>query len=263
LHETYNVKCEATTPNLLACFIRIGPQQGCNFQDKIRNTFINASSHLFYVLGGKAKFILEDELFFVSEDSIFVAPSFSIMELINMADEDLTMYYVNDSPLLNYLGATSLNQTFRASLYSKDFIHKSLEQMSNPNNNRKGILLGNEDTEKIGINTITPVLWSLYNELPPNTKQKAHRHNSVALDLCISCDDSENIYTLVGENIDDKGNIINPIKVNWKKGEMFITPPGLWHAHINTGDTYAYILPVQDAGLLTFQRILGIELFKK
>ena len=42
---------------------------------------------------------------------------------------------------------------------------------------------------------------------------------------------------------------------------MFLTPPGLWHSHHNTGNTYAYILPIQDAGLLLFQRILGIELF--
>ena len=41
---------------------------------------------------------------------------------------------------------------------------------------------------------------------------------------------------------------------------MFITPPGLWHSHNNYGDTYAYILPIQDAGLLLYQRILGIVL---
>jgi len=138
----------------------------------------------------------------------------------------------------------------------------NLHKLSNPNNNRKGILLSNKDTEKIGTNTITPVLWALYNELPPNTIQKPHKHNSVALDLCISCTDSENIYTLMGDEIDENVNILNPIKINWKKGEMFITPPGLWHSHNNLGNTYAYILPIQDAGLLLYQRILGIELFK-
>jgi gentisate 1,2-dioxygenase len=43
---------------------------------------------------------------------------------------------------------------------------------------------------------------------------------------------------------------------------MFITPPGLWHSHNNEGDTYAYVLPIQDAGLLLYQRILGIVLTK-
>jgi gentisate 1,2-dioxygenase len=104
------------------------------------------------------------------------------------------------------------------------------------------------------------VLWSLYNELPPNTYQKPHKHNSVALDLCIICSDTENIYTLIGDELDEDGNIINPTKVNWRQNEMFVTPPGLWHSHHNTGNTCAYILPIQDAGLLLYQRILGIVL---
>jgi gentisate 1,2-dioxygenase len=136
----------------------------------------------------------------------------------------------------------------------------SLERLSNPNNNRKGILLSNKDSEKVGTNTITHTLWALYNELPPNAIQRPHKHNSVALDLCISCTDSENIYTLIGDEIDGNGNIVNPTKIDWKQGEMFVTPPGLWHSHNNTGNTFAYILPIQDAGLLLYQRILGIVL---
>jgi len=153
-------------------------------------------------------------------------------------------------------------QGCKTAIYSKEFLLNNLLKLSNPNNNRKGILLSNEDTNKIGVNTITPVLWALYNELPPNTVQKPHKHNSVALDLCISCCDSDNIYTLVGDELDENGNILNPIKINWVQGGMFITPPGLWHSHNNIGDTYAYILPVQDAGLLLYQRILGIVLQK-
>ena len=106
------------------------------------------------------------------------------------------------------------------------------------------------------------MLWALYNELPPKTTQKPHKHNSVALDLCIKCSDSENIYTLMSDKLDQNGNIINPKKVHWKEGSMFITPPGLWHSHNNDGNTNAYILPIQDAGLLLYQRILGIVLKK-
>ena len=262
LRSTYNVNFEATTANLLACFIKMGSGQSCLMEDKLQNSFINASSHLFYIFKGSAHFIVDNEIFFANEDSIFISPSFLSLEISNMGSDDLHIYYVNDSPLINYLGAISLNKTFKPALYSQEFIHKNLEILANPNNNRKGILLGNKDTEFIGTKTITPVLWSLYNELPPHTHQKAHRHNSVALDLCIHCTDSENIYTLVGEELDNDGNIINPIKVNWNSGEMFITPPGLWHSHHNDGDTSAYILPIQDAGLLIFQRILGIEIKK-
>jgi gentisate 1,2-dioxygenase len=178
----------------------------------------------------------------------------------NTGDEDLCIYYINDSPLVNYLGNRPVKKIFKPAVYTEEFLVTNLDNLSNPNNNRKGILLSNTDTEKIGTNTITPVLWALYNELPPNTVQRPHRHNSVALDLCISCEDSENIYTLMGDELDEHGNIIDPKKIHWKTGEMFITPPGLWHSHNNTGETYAYILPIQDAGLLLYQRILGIHL---
>jgi gentisate 1,2-dioxygenase len=191
---------------------------------------------------------------------ILVTPCCRKIEIKNRESSDLIFYYINDSPLVNYLGCISVKSIFQTSLYSRQFIQENMQRLSKPNNNRKGILLGNEDTEQIGIKTITPILWSLYNELPPQTHQRVHKHNSVALDLCVSCTDSENIYTLVGSELDEENKIINPVKIHWKQGEMFITPPGLWHSHHNLGDTTAYILPIQDAGLLLYQRILGIEL---
>jgi gentisate 1,2-dioxygenase len=261
LKETYNVDFKATTPNLLACFIKLKPNE--QIIESIKKD-INGTSHLFYIVHGKGEIVIEDEIWNVYLDDIFVCPCIiNSIQIKNTSDEEeLHIYYINDSPLLNYLGGFALEKKFKACIYSSDFLHEKLNVLSKPNNNRKGILLSNKDTEQIGVNTITPNLWCLYNELPPNTIQKPHKHNSVALDLCINCLDSENIYTLVGDKLDDEGNIINPTKINWKKGEMFITPPGLWHSHNNLGNTYAYILPIQDAGLLLYQRILGIEIIK-
>lgn len=281
----YNVDYKATSPNLLASFIVLdvnNENKTIRFNRSGRSPVpeekeTNASSHLFYVLHGKCMFTLSEEVyaqgeeygdwyienkntdFIVESGEIFICPAFLVLKLCNMLENEKTeIYYVNDSPLLNYLGAEAENQLFKPCVYEKEFIQENLQNLSDPNNNRKGILLSNVDTEKIGVNTITPTLWALYNELPPNTVQKPHKHNSVALDLCIGCTDSENVYTLVGNELDEQGNIVNPTKVNWKQGEMFITPPGLWHSHNNTGNTYAHILPIQDAGLLLYQRILGI-----
>ena len=196
----------------------------------------------------------------VGPGDIFITPCFHSIRIKNTGTEEVQLYYVNDSPLMNYLGSKAEKKIFKSAVYHHDFLIQNLERLSNPLNNRKGILLSNKDTEKLGVNTITPVLWALYNELPPNTVQKPHKHNSVALDLCIACDDNENVYTIMGDALDDQGNILNPTKIHWKKGSMFITPPGLWHSHNNTGNTYAYVLPIQDAGLLLYQRILGIVL---
>jgi len=255
--DLYNVSHKATSPNLLASFIKLKLYEGINLDNGLST---NGTSHLFFVLQSNCKIIFDDEINNLEEGSILVAPYFTNLEIINTGKEELQIYYINDSPLMNYLGATPTHKIFKTALYTKDYLLKNLHQLSNPLNNRKGILLSNKDTEKIGTNTITPVLWALYNELPPNTVQKPHRHNSVALDLCISCSDSENIYTLVGNELDENGAILNPVKVHWKQSEMFITPPGLWHSHNNTGNTYAYILPIQDAGILLYQRILGIDL---
>jgi gentisate 1,2-dioxygenase len=260
LSETYNTPCcKSTTPNLLASFIKLEPNENIDFHHDFFS--YNGTSHLLYVLQGNCQISVDNELFSISSGDILITPSFSSLHIANKNNTDeLQIYYINDSPLVNYLGCIPIEKKFKTAVYSKDFLLGNLQDLSNPKNNRKGILLSNRDTDQIGTNTITPVLWALYNELPPNTVQKPHKHNSVALDLCISCTDSENVYTLVGEELDENGNIVNPIKMNWKEGGMFITPPGLWHSHNNIGGSYAYILPIQDAGLLLYQRILGIVL---
>jgi gentisate 1,2-dioxygenase len=253
----FNVSHKLTTPNLLASFIKL------NIADTIiLNEEFNATSHLFYIIKGSASINIDNDEKIVNSGDIIISPCFNLLKIENVGGEELQIYYVNDSPLINYLGCKAERKIFKTAIYSNEFLLKSLNDLSNPNNNRKGILLSNKDTEILGINTITPVLWALYNELPPKTTQKPHKHNSVALDLCIMCSDSENVYTLMGEKLDENGDIINPTKVHWKTGSMFVTPPGLWHSHNNDGDSFAYVLPIQDAGLLLYQRILGIVLTK-
>ena len=258
----FKVSYKSTTPNLLASFIKIETNGKIEFNNIQCNEF-NASSHIFYILKGNASIHIDNETEkIVHSGDILISPCFSSLKIKNVCEEKLEIYYINDSPLVNYLGSKAEKKIFKTAIYSNEFLVKNLIDLSDQKNNRKGILLSNKDTEELGINTITPVLWALYNELPPKTTQKPHKHNSVALDLCIRCYDSDNIYTLIGDTLDENGNILNPTKVNWKEGSMFITPPGLWHSHNNDGHTYAYILPIQDAGLLLYQRILGIVLTK-
>ena len=60
-------------------------------------------------------------------------------------------------------------------------------------------------------------------------------------------------YTAMAQNIDNEGNLIDPIKAPWLTGGAFTTPPGWWHIHVNETDEDAWVLPIQDAGLLTHQ----------
>ena len=256
----FNVSYKLTTPNLLASFIKLMRNDTIELNNIEYNEY-NATSHLFYIIKGKSCIHIDNDAEKnVNSGDILITPCFNSLKIKNLDEEELDIYYINDSPLVNYLGSKVEKKIFKTSIYSNTFLLQSLNDLSNKNNNRKGILLSNKDTEELGINTITPVLWALYNELPSKTTQKPHKHNSVALDLCVKCIDNENVYTLIGDELDENGNIINPTKVYWKEGSMFITPPGLWHSHNNHGDTYAYVLPIQDAGLLLYQRILGIVL---
>lgn len=84
------------------------------------------------------------------------------------------------------------------------------------------------------------------------------RHNSVALDLCVSAA-PQGTYTLMGPELDADGWVKDPIRLEWASGACFVTPPGWWHSHHNDTDQDAWVLPLQDAGLHTHMRTLKIE----
>ena len=92
-----------------------------------------------------------------------------------------------------------------------------------------GILLGNKITED-STKTLTHTLWSLLNVLPAGDAQRPHRHNSVALDLCVSAEPT-GVYTLMGPELDEEGWVKNPVKCDWKTGAVFVTPPGWWYVN--------------------------------
>jgi gentisate 1,2-dioxygenase len=122
---------------------------------------------------------------------------------------------------------------------------------------RVSVLLANEKFDQTL--TITQVIWTMFGVLPEGSVQLPHRHESVALDYIIDC--RPGCYTLVGQDLDEDGNIINPKRADWKTGSAFVTPPGYWHAHHNESGAPAHLIPIQDAGLHTYLRSLDIKFF--
>ena len=120
---------------------------------------------------------------------------------------------------------------------------------------RVSVLLASDEAEQTL--TITHVLWAMFGLLPEGQVQRPHRHQSVALDLILDC--QPGCYSLLGDRLDDSGNIVNPIRVDWQPGGAFVTPPGMWHAHYNESGAPAHLIPVQDAGLHTHLRSLDIR----
>ena len=262
LSKELNINYTATSPNLLASFIRVanGDTLEC---------YARAASNAFYIIKGSGECYIPNEgKINYSNGDIIVIPDTKEQNIkFTSHIDDTAIYWINDEPLLKYLNVVPNTPNFKPSLFKNKVLLDKIEEISHEPNakhkNRLGVLLGNEKTQSIenggtGTLTLTPTLWSLLNVLPANTYQKPHRHNSIALDLCVS-GGCNNVYTLMGPELDENGNVKNPVKCTWEDGSVFVTPPGWWHSHHNDGEIDAYVLPIQDAGLYTYQRTLNIE----
>ena len=258
---SFDEKKVIRTPNLLIKYLHISGQM--KFNQDLRN----ATSHVFYVLKGEGKTFFMDGTITWKEGDVFTFPYCSI-HAIHRPSIDCILFYANDSPLLEFLHVEPNKPRFSSTHYKSEVMMKQIEdfnqEMGAETRNRNGILLSNERMVEEKLNTLTHTMWSLLNLILPNTLQKPHKHNSIAVDLCIYANDEEEgkVYTLMGKEIDEKGNIINPVKMIWKSGCTFTTPPGWWHSHHNESSKIAWVFPVQDAGLHTYLRTLDIQFQK-
>jgi len=243
----------ATAPNLLANYIRICAGERIQ-------TSVAATSEVFFVMRGSGRTETPEGTITWQQGDAFTLPCNE--GVTHDADEDAALYWTHDAPMLQYLGATPSKPMFKPAFYSKAYMQSQIESLREDalkeKRNRAGIILGNPASEKT--KTMTHTMWSLFNLLPAKSVQKPHRHQSVALDLAVFAD--ENTYTLLGQQIDEHGHIVNPVKAMWETNTVFVTPPGWWHSHHNESDTDAYVFPVQDAGLHTYMRTLDIQFVK-
>jgi len=240
----------ATAPNLLAGFLRIRAHETLP-------TAAQATSQLCYVIRGAGTSATPYGALDWAEGDLFVMPGDARME--HTATADSALYWVTDEPLLAYLGVRPGAPRFKPTRFRRAYLFAELDavrrQPGAGERNRLGILLGNAATEET--RTVTHTLWSLLNVLPAGVTQKPHRHNSVALDLCISAE--AGVYTLMGPDLTADGQVRNPVRADWQAGSAFTTPPGWWHSHHNESGKEAMVLPVQDAGLQTWMRTLDIR----
>lgn len=175
------------------------------------------------------------------------------------AERRALLYRVTDAPLLAYLGVTPGPARFAPTRYdAATSLARLAEVEAHPDavrRSRVSILLGNAALPQTL--TVTHTLWAMLGVLPAGRVQRPHRHQSVALDLITDC--SPGCYTLVGAEVDERGEIVDPVRVDWEAAGAFVTPPGLWHSHHNESGRPARLVPVQDAGLHTYLRTLDIR----
>ncbi|MFN2745153.1 MULTISPECIES: cupin domain-containing protein [Bacillus] len=251
ISEQLKTDYAASSPSLLAHFIKI-----CS-GDTIE-TAPRATSELYYVIEGSGTTDVNGETISWKKGDFFTLPAES--NSCHRAAADTAIYYITDSPLLDYLGVKPAKARFKPTLYTAEQAKAKLEEAAaSPDahlRNRISVLLNNEIFDQTL--TITHVLWAMFGIVPPGSRQAPHSHKSVALDFVAYA--APGTYTLVGKQIDPSTKeIIDPIRVDWETGKAFITPPGLWHSHHNESNEPAYIIPIQDAGLQTYLRTLDIQ----
>jgi gentisate 1,2-dioxygenase len=251
LSEGLNVdRGPATSPALLASFASIAAG------DSLETSPL-ATSELYYVVRGRGRSTVGADVVSWAAGDFFTLPGASAST--HQADEDSLFYWVTDEPLLRYLGVAPTHARFGITRWDGAQARAELAAVAaDPraeNANRVSILLAHKDFPQTL--TATHTLWAMLGLLPVDARQRPHRHQSVALDLITEC--QPGCYSLLGARIDERGDIIRPTRVDWEPGGAFVTPPGLWHAHINESGAPAHLIPVQDAGLHTYLRSLDIR----
>ncbi|WP_322005521.1 cupin domain-containing protein [Paraburkholderia tropica] len=240
----------ATGPGLMASFLRIVAGDTLTVDP-------NATSQVFYVLDGAGTIAQNGTAFSFGKGDFFALPGGG--QAVLSAQSTARLYYVNDAPLLAYLGAKIDVARFTPTLYPAARAQAELAKVASApgaaQRNRVSVLLGNRHFPQT--RTVTHSLWAMFGMIAPHSVQKPHRHQSIALDFIPACEPG--VYTLVGTEIDEQGRIVDPVRVDWTPGMAFITPPGYWHAHFNESDSPAYVIPLQDAGLQTYLRSLDIR----
>jgi len=256
LSAELGVEGPLTSPALAAHFLRI--QAG----ERLEAEAVAASS-LFVVLRGRGSLqraagpASEPLQLSWGEGDVVVLPAGPAPVLAATAESALC--WVHDSPLLRHLGVVPSRPRFRPCHHRAETLEAALQRLqADPGAaraNRMSLLLGHADLP--ASRTVSHTLWAMLGLVPPGARQAPHRHQSVALDLILDCDPG--CYTLVGSELDGEGGIRNPQRVDWEPSGLFITPPGLWHAHSNDSGRMARLLPIQDAGLHTYLRSLDIR----
>ena len=134
--NTLDTAYPATTPNLMANFIRIQPN------DTLK-TDAAATSQMFYVIRGEGRTQMAHGTIQWKEGDLFTLPS--VKDALHTATKDTAIYWVHDAPLLEYLGVAPKNQRFKPVLYTKERLQKELNDVREEaaGRNRTGILLSN------------------------------------------------------------------------------------------------------------------------
>ncbi|MCI4412104.1 MAG: hypothetical protein JHC38_10580, partial [Thiotrichales bacterium] len=143
LSQTLATDYAATTPNLYAGYLRVNA-------DESFTTHFVATSQLFFVIRGRGNTEADQGNILWKAGDLFTLPATKTAQ--HFATEDAVLFWVNDAPLLSYLGVAPSEARFTPVLYTKERLSEALDkeraQGDATKRNRLGVLLSNPNFPK-------------------------------------------------------------------------------------------------------------------
>lgn len=233
----------ATTPLMLARYARIAPGE------TLTGAF-RASGEFYYVISGDGRAAKGGESFAWYAGDVFSLPGGGETRLEGGSDGAVLLLVTNEPELAfhNLQPPTPETAPTRAVRYPMAEILAEMarvrtDQSADPNASGRALHLTSERNGNA--DAAHPSIKLAMNTLDPQSVQRPHRHNSVALTLPI---EAENVYSVI------EGN-----RLDWHPNALMITPPAELHAHHNEGDTPMLSLVIQDGGLYFRCRTIGFS----
>ncbi len=230
----------ATTPNMLARYARIAAGGALSLSAR-------ASGEAYYVLSGRgAARKGEDEIAWREGDA-FALPGGAAPTTLT-AETDSVLFLITDEPALAWYGAGApAGPAMQAAHYpaavSAAALDRVHERAPSEKPTGKFVLFTGPGLEEA--KTLTPTISLALNSLEPGGDQPPHRHNAVALTLCLE-----------GEQLH---STIDGARVDWQKHAVMVTPPLAMHSHHNRGATRMLSLVAQDGGVFYNARAVGFS----
>jgi gentisate 1,2-dioxygenase len=232
----------ATAPHILSRYavIRAG--------ESLRSSF-RASGEVYFVIKGNGETRNRADTIRWSAGDVFSLPGGAETEHRALGG-DAILYLGTDEPALafNHLQPPAEgDQAAYAVHFTAGVIDETIRGMYErepaPDLAGHAIFLSTEAGSRYG--TFTPAMISTITTLDPGSDQRPHRHNAVAVQLCI---EGEGSYAMCdGKRIDLKAFTVS------------ITPPGAVHSLHNRGDRMLRLFIMQDSGMFYYYRTTGFS----
>lgn len=233
----------ATTPLVLARYLSIAAG------DRLETRF-RASGEVHYVLRGSGETRCGDETISWTQGDVMLLPGGQTVGHSASADGAAVLWCVTNEPALAFEGLAppAPDECLVDPVhYPAAEIERQMALLFElaPEQDQAGVALLFSGERTLASRNIMPSFTLAMNTLQPGAAQRAHRHNSAAITLCVE-----------GPGCWSK---IDGDRIDWSPFATMVTPPGEVHSHHNGGDRVARFLIVQDGGWHYHARTMGFE----